>query len=126
MTSTTQEKIERAKIYATSTLIPKIYQNNVGNCFFALEWEEALKVPVIQIMQNMFPMPVKEKNQFGVYEIKEIKLVITTSLALSLALKSGFLKTGSTVTYEKTEENGNKKVKASFELQNSRFISYVS
>lgn len=125
MTSTTEEKIKRAEIYSTSTLIPKIYQNNLGNCFFALEWEEALNIPVIQIMQNMFPMPVKEKNQFGKYEVKEIKLVITTSLALSLALKSGFLKSGTTVTYERTEENNNKKIKASFELQNGRFISYT-
>lgn len=42
------------KAYAESTIVPKVYQNNIGNCIIALEISHRMNVPPLMVMQNLY------------------------------------------------------------------------
>lgn len=44
----------RAMIYAKSSLVPKEYQNNVGNVLIAMNMAERLGADVLMVMQNLY------------------------------------------------------------------------
>ncbi len=43
----------KAKVYACSTLVPKQYQNNIGNCIVALNMAKRMNCDELMIMQNL-------------------------------------------------------------------------
>lgn len=42
-----------SKVFATSTLVPKQYQNNIGNCMIALNMAHRMKSDPLMVMQNL-------------------------------------------------------------------------
>lgn len=42
------------KAYAESTIVPKVYQNNIGNCIIALEISHRMNIPPLMVMQNLY------------------------------------------------------------------------
>lgn len=42
-----------AKVFATSTLVPQSYQNNIGNCMIALNLAQRMKSDPLMVMQNL-------------------------------------------------------------------------
>ena len=44
----------KAKVYAMSTLVPKEYQNNVGNVLIAQNMAHRLGADLLQVMQNLY------------------------------------------------------------------------
>ena len=42
-----------AKVFAQSTLVPKQYQNNIGNCIIALNMASRMKSDPLMVMQNL-------------------------------------------------------------------------
>ena len=44
----------QAKMYAGSTLVPKEYQNNVGNCVIAMNMAARTGMDVLQVMQHLY------------------------------------------------------------------------
>ena len=46
-------KIKEADIYAKSTMFPKIYQGNSGNCMIAIEMAERMGVTAFEVAQNL-------------------------------------------------------------------------
>jgi hypothetical protein len=121
MSLTFLEKKDLAKIYATSTLVPTIYRNSPSNCFIAIEIaEKQFGMDPMQIMQNMYPMEIKKKNAQS-----DFKFCITTSLAISFAVQSGFLFPGTTISYTEEGEGDNFSITASMLLKNQETISYT-
>ena len=47
-------KQRKAMIYAKSSLVPKAYQNNVGNVLIAMNMAERLGADVLMVMQNLY------------------------------------------------------------------------
>ena len=45
-----------ANALASSTIVPKEYQGNVGNCLIAIEISGRIGMPVFMVMQNMVPI----------------------------------------------------------------------
>jgi hypothetical protein len=43
-----------AQAFATSTIVPKTYQGNIGNCIIALEIAERMNIPHLMVMQNLY------------------------------------------------------------------------
>ena len=43
-----------ATALASSTIVPKDYQNNPGNCLIALEMANRLKTSPMMVMQNLY------------------------------------------------------------------------
>jgi hypothetical protein len=121
MTLTFQEKMELAKVYASSTLVPAIYRDNSSNCFIAIEIaKRQFDMDPMQIMQNMYPMEIKKKNAAS-----DFKFCITTSLAISFAIQSGFLSPGTTIIYSEKGVGDTLSVTASMLLKNQETISYT-
>lgn len=49
------ESIQRvAKPYAESTIVPKSYQGNIGNCIIALDLAHRMNLPALAVMQNLY------------------------------------------------------------------------
>lgn len=46
--------IRMAKALASSTIVPKEYQNNLGNCLIALEMSMRIKTSPLMVMQNLY------------------------------------------------------------------------
>ena len=46
-------KIQEAKIYASSTMFPKVYQGNVGNCMIAIDMSERMGITPFEVAQNL-------------------------------------------------------------------------
>ena len=44
----------QAKCYAASTLVPKDYQGNLGNCLIAMNMAQRTGMDVLQVMQNLY------------------------------------------------------------------------
>lgn len=44
----------QAKMYSGSTLVPKDYQNNVGNCVIAMNMATRTGMDVLQVMQHLY------------------------------------------------------------------------
>lgn len=44
----------QAKCYAASTLVPKDYQGNLGNCLIAMNMAERTGMDILQVMQNLY------------------------------------------------------------------------
>lgn len=42
-----------AKVFATSTMVPAQYQNNIGNCLIALNMSNRMKADPLMVMQNL-------------------------------------------------------------------------
>ena len=42
-----------AKVFATSTLVPESYHNNIGNCMIALNLAQRMKSDPLMVMQNL-------------------------------------------------------------------------
>ena len=45
-----------ATALASSTVVPKEYQGNVGNCLIAIEMAGRIGMPAFMVMQNMVPI----------------------------------------------------------------------
>jgi hypothetical protein len=49
------EAVQRiAQMFATSTIVPKTYQGNIGNCVIALDIANRLNIPHLMVMQNLY------------------------------------------------------------------------
>ena len=46
-------KLQYAKILATSTMLPKQYQGNAGNCMIAIDMAERMSISPFQVAQNL-------------------------------------------------------------------------
>lgn len=44
----------KGKMFATSTIVPVTYQNNVGNCVIALEMADRMGAAPLMVMQNLY------------------------------------------------------------------------
>ena len=44
----------KAKVYATSSLVPKEYQGNIGNVMVAMNMANRLNADLLQVMQNLY------------------------------------------------------------------------
>lgn len=42
------------KAYADSTIVPKAYQGNIGNCVIAIEMGHRMNLPPLMVMQNLY------------------------------------------------------------------------
>ena len=51
-----------AQVFATSTLVPPQYQNNIGNCMISLNMAHRMKADPLMVMQNL--VIVKNKPTF--------------------------------------------------------------
>ena len=121
MSSTFLEKKDKAELYSKSTLIPAIYRNSPSNCFIAIEIaEKHFGMDPMQIMQNMYPLEIKKKNAAS-----DFKFCITTSLAISFAIQSGFLSPGTAISYTVEGRGDTLSVTASMLLKNQETISYT-
>lgn len=47
-------KQRMAQAYAASTIVPATYQNNVGNCYIAVDFSERLQLNPLTVMQNLY------------------------------------------------------------------------
>lgn len=54
MVQTFEAQQRMAKMYATSTIVPQMYQNNLGNCVIALDMAFRMKANPIMVMQNLY------------------------------------------------------------------------
>lgn len=43
-----------AKMYATSTIVPKSYQDNLGNCVIAIDMAMRMQANALMVMQNLY------------------------------------------------------------------------
>lgn len=121
MSLTFLEKKDKAELYSKSTLIPAIYRNSPSNCFIAIEIaEKHFGMDPMQIMQNMYPLEIKKKNAAS-----DFKFCITTSLAISFAIQSGFLSPGTAISYTVEGRGDTLSVTASMLLKNQETISYT-
>lgn len=46
--------LRMADVLASSTIVPKEYQRNIGNCMIALEMAECIKTSPMMVMQNLY------------------------------------------------------------------------
>ena len=44
----------QAKALMSATMIPKDYQNNLGNCLIAVEMAARMRMPALEVLQNLY------------------------------------------------------------------------
>lgn len=46
--------LRQAKALMSATMIPKDYQNNIGNCLIAVEMAARMRMPALEVLQNLY------------------------------------------------------------------------
>lgn len=54
MVKTFEVQQRMAQMYATSTIVPQMYQKNIGNCVIALDMATRMQANPIMVMQNLY------------------------------------------------------------------------
>lgn len=54
MVKTFEVQQRMAQMYATSTIVPQMYQQNIGNCVIALDMANRMQANPLMVMQNLY------------------------------------------------------------------------
>ena len=96
-----------AKVFATSTMVPAHFQNNIGNCLIALNYAGRVQADPFMLMQNMYivhgrpgiegKLVIALVNQCGRFEPMEFDEGKDYCVAFAKELKSGKILRGSRI-----------------------------